>query len=119
MSLIDCPIQLLDRDDFRGIEKIKTITTTYMAASGLVGTVDGTEHVACLARFAIELMKTLKQSNEHSFNSFGLRVGINNGPVVTGVIGGAYKPHYDIWGNTVNIASRMDSTGCPGKIQVY
>ncbi|ESO86890.1 hypothetical protein LOTGIDRAFT_146023, partial [Lottia gigantea] len=55
--------------------------------------------------------------NEHSFNNFKMRVGINVGPVVAGVIG-ARKPHYDIWGNTVNVASRMDGTGIPNKIQV-
>jgi len=110
--------ELLDREEFRGIEKIKTISATYMAASGLFGKVEGTGHVAQLARFAIALMASLQQSNEHSFNNFELRVGLNCGPVVAGVIGGAFKPHYDIWGNTVNIASRMDSTGCPGKIQV-
>ena len=44
-------------------------------------------------------------------------IGINHGPVVAGVIG-AHKPQFDIWGNTVNVASRMDSTGTPGKIQV-
>ncbi|XP_051865877.1 adenylate cyclase type 2 [Pristis pectinata] len=55
--------------------------------------------------------------NKHSFNDFKLRIGINHGPVVAGVIG-ARKPQYDIWGNSVNVASRMDTTGVLGRIQV-
>ena len=55
--------------------------------------------------------------NDNSYNNFMLRVGMNLGAVVAGVIG-ARKPQYDIWGNTVNVASRMDSTGLPNHIQV-
>lgn len=59
----------------------------------------------------------LEDVNKHSFNSFGLRVGIACGPLIGGVIG-ARKPVFDVWGNTVNIASRMDSTGIMGHVQV-
>uniref|UniRef100_A0AAZ3NSN6 adenylate cyclase n=1 Tax=Oncorhynchus tshawytscha TaxID=74940 RepID=A0AAZ3NSN6_ONCTS len=70
-----------------------------------------------MVEFAIALIGKLDGINRHSFNSFRLRVGINHGPVIAGVIG-ARKPQYDIWGNTVNVASRMESTGELGKIQV-
>lgn len=67
--------------------------------------------------FALELKKALQSINEQSFNHFVLKLGINHGPITAGVIG-ARKPHYDIWGNTVNVASRMESTGKAGFIQV-
>ncbi|VDM64698.1 unnamed protein product [Angiostrongylus costaricensis] len=108
--------ELLDRDEFKCIEKIKTISTTYMAASGLCGKTEGNSHVVAVARFAQQLLDKIQAINEHSFNNFDLRIGINVGPVVAGVIG-LMKPHYDIWGNSVNVASRMDSSGVPGKIQ--
>ncbi|EYB90621.1 hypothetical protein Y032_0217g2396 [Ancylostoma ceylanicum] len=108
---------LLDRDEFKCIEKIKTISTTYMAASGLYGKTEDNSHVVAVARFAQALLVKIQAINEHSFNNFDLRIGINVGPVVAGVIG-LMKPHYDIWGNSVNVASRMDSSGVPGKIQV-
>ncbi|MBN3325473.1 ADCY5 cyclase, partial [Atractosteus spatula] len=109
-----------DEDQFRQLEKIKTIGSTYMAASGLNdSTYDkaGKTHIKALADYAMRLMDQMKYINEHSFNNFQMKIGLNIGPVVAGVIG-ARKPQYDIWGNTVNVASRMDSTGVPERIQV-
>uniref|UniRef100_A0A8C2D143 adenylate cyclase n=1 Tax=Cyprinus carpio TaxID=7962 RepID=A0A8C2D143_CYPCA len=115
--------ELMDKECYKDIEKIKTIGSTHMAAVGLVPTI-GTkekrstaEHLSTIADFAIEMFDVLDEINYQSYNDFVLRVGINVGPVVAGVIG-ARRPQYDIWGNTVNVASRMDSTGEPGKIQV-
>ncbi|KAG1653034.1 Adenylate cyclase type 2 [Nymphon striatum] len=116
--------QLLSKPKFSCIEKIKTIGSTYMAASGLQPGKDSskdrprTEHnVIILLEFGIALMSVLDQINKESFQRFRLRVGINHGPVIAGVVG-AQKPQYDIWGNTVNVASRMDSCGNVGKVQV-
>lgn len=117
--------ELLLKPKFSGVEKIKTIGSTYMAAAGLSAP-SGHEnqdlerkhvHIGVLVEFSMALMSKLDGINRHSFNSFRLRVGINHGPVIAGVIG-ARKPQYDIWGNTVNVASRMESTGELGKIQV-
>ncbi|XP_049477174.1 adenylate cyclase type 7 isoform X1 [Panthera uncia] len=117
--------ELLLKPKFSSVEKIKTIGSTYMAAVGL-SVPSGTEnqdlerqhaHIGIMVEFSIALMSKLDGINRHSFNSFRLRVGINHGPVIAGVIG-ARKPQYDIWGNTVNVASRMESTGELGKIQV-
>uniref|UniRef100_A0A5F9D9V4 adenylate cyclase n=1 Tax=Oryctolagus cuniculus TaxID=9986 RepID=A0A5F9D9V4_RABIT len=115
--------ELMDKDFYKDLEKIKTIGSTYMAAVGLAPTA-GTRakksiscHLSALADFAIEMFDVLDEINYQSYNDFVLRVGINVGPVVAGVIG-ARRPQYDIWGNTVNVASRMDSTGVQGRIQV-
>lgn len=70
-----------------------------------------------LLEFARALRTSIQNINENSYNNFITRIGINIGPVVAGVIG-ARKPQYDIWGNSVNVASRMDSTCMPGEIQV-
>lgn len=105
---------------FSFIEKIKSTGATYMAASGLTEqTCDLVDfkHVTSMADYALQLFNKIEEVNTHSFNNFRIRVGINIGPVVAGVIG-ARKPQYDIWGNAVNVASRMDSTGVLDKIQV-
>nr|P26770.1 RecName: Full=Adenylate cyclase type 4; AltName: Full=ATP pyrophosphate-lyase 4; AltName: Full=Adenylate cyclase type IV; AltName: Full=Adenylyl cyclase 4 [Rattus norvegicus]AAA40665.1 adenylyl cyclase type IV [Rattus norvegicus] len=118
--------ELLSKPKFSGVEKIKTIGSTYMAATGLNATPGqdtqqdaerSCSHLGTMVEFAVALGSKLGVINKHSFNNFRLRVGLNHGPVVAGVIG-AQKPQYDIWGNTVNVASRMESTGVLGKIQV-
>ncbi|XP_070407046.1 adenylate cyclase type 3 isoform X3 [Nothobranchius furzeri] len=123
---------LLDEPQFRCITKIKTIGSTYMAASGVTSDISNGytctkkeeqsdrerwQHLADLADFALAMKVTIMNINYQSFNNFMLRIGLNKGGVLAGVIG-ARKPHYDIWGNTVNVASRMESTGVMGNIQV-
>ncbi|XP_052751383.1 adenylate cyclase type 6 isoform X2 [Galleria mellonella] len=112
--------EILAEEQFKYIEKIKSTGATYMAASGLTAStrdLRGYRHVTAMADYALRLREQLQYVNEHSFNSFRIRIGINIGPVVAGVIG-ARKPQYDIWGNAVNVASRMDSTGLLDHIQV-
>uniref|UniRef100_UPI0037E90375 adenylate cyclase type 6-like n=1 Tax=Semicossyphus pulcher TaxID=241346 RepID=UPI0037E90375 len=112
--------EIISEERFRQLEKIKTIGSTYMAASGLNDSTydrEGRSHILALADYAMRLREQMKYINEHSFNNFQMKIGLNMGPVVAGVIG-ARKPQYDIWGNTVNVASRMDSTGVPDYIQV-
>ncbi|XP_057189424.1 adenylate cyclase type 8 isoform X1 [Triplophysa rosa] len=113
--------ELLGEERFQDIEKIKTIGSTYMAVSGLSPEKQQCEdkwgHLCALADFALALNESIQEINKHSFNNFQLRIGMAHGSVVAGVIG-AKKPQYDIWGKTVNLASRMDSTGVSGKIQL-
>ncbi|XP_072175471.1 adenylate cyclase type 3-like [Diadema setosum] len=117
---------LLNEPRFKNISKIKTINSTYMAASGMFPNpeeihyrddMERWQHLADLVDLAFALRSTLETINAQSFNNFMLKIGINHGPILAGVIG-AKKPHYDIWGNTVNVASRMESTGQAGHIQV-
>ncbi|KOC63427.1 Adenylate cyclase type 2 [Habropoda laboriosa] len=112
------------------IEKIKIAGTTYMAACGLdairrdsMRSTESDENytddvVKVMAKFAAEMMAVLDKLNAKSASEpHKLRIGISHGEVTAGVVG-AQKPLYDIWGDAVNMASRMDTTGVPGKIQV-
>jgi class 3 adenylate cyclase len=98
-----------------GIEKIKTVGDAYMAVCGLPQHVDN--HAERMVRMAIRMVHiTREHALEHRV-SMQLRIGINSGPVVAGVIGKS-KYIYDLWGDTVNLASRMESGGIAGAIQV-
>ncbi|MBP5706225.1 MAG: hypothetical protein J6W76_02990, partial [Spirochaetales bacterium] len=105
-----------ERAKKEGIEKIKTIGDAYMAASGFTQDRDndGAKKMLC---FANGLLKDVQKFNETSPIKVQIRVGINSGSLVAGVIGKT-KFIYDIWGDTVNVASRMESTGQPMKIHV-
>ena len=99
-----------------GIEKIKTIGDSYMAAAGLSPEGDN-EGAGQMIRFAQGLLEDVRAFNEASPVKLEIRLGINSGSLVAGVIGKT-KFIYDIWGDTVNVASRMESTGVPMKIHV-
>ncbi|MCR5187865.1 MAG: hypothetical protein K6C97_02930 [Treponema sp.] len=105
-----------ERAQREGIEKIKTIGDAYMAAAGLTQNQDNDGAVKMI-HFAQGLLDDVRAFNEHSNIKLLIRLGINSGPLVAGVIGKT-KFIYDIWGDTVNVASRMESTGLPMKIHV-
>lgn len=98
-----------------GLEKIKTIGDCYMMVGGLPNHRD--DHAHAVADASLEMLEALEYINEQNNLSLAMRVGVHSGPVVAGVIG-KIKFTYDIWGDTVNVASRMESSGMPGKIQI-
>lgn len=114
---------MLSETRFKDVEKIKTISSSFMAAAGLNEESRAMNkhkyaHLFALMEFAMELQQVVERFNDSIFNfSFVLNIGYNFGPVTAGVIG-TTKLLYDIWGDTVNIASRMYSTGEPDRIQV-
>ncbi|MBR6295343.1 MAG: hypothetical protein IKR40_02555 [Treponema sp.] len=105
-----------ERAQREGIEKIKTIGDAYMAATGLTQESDN-DGAAKMIHFAEGLLDDVRLFNESSPVKLQLRLGINSGSLVAGVIGKT-KFIYDIWGDTVNVASRMESTGLPMRIHV-
>ena len=117
VALLDQIFSAFDRvADEQGLEKIKTIGDAYMAAAGLPDPTPG--HLEATARAALamrEEIAALATSTGHTW--LAVRIGIDTGPAVAGVIG-RRKFIYDLWGDTVNTASRMESHGLPGQIQV-
>ncbi len=101
--------------DNRGLEKIKTIGDAYMAAAGLP--IPAADHVIRAAHMALDMMEALAVFNERKGYDLKMRIGINTGSVVAGVIG-KRKFIYDLWGDTVNIASRMESHGVAGQVHL-
>lgn len=97
------------------LEKIKTIGDAYMVVSGLPE--PRTDHAAAIASMALDMQKAISQVKSREGIQISMRIGINSGPVIAGVIG-TKKFIYDLWGDTVNVASRMESLGTPKSIQV-
>lgn len=98
-----------------GLEKIKTIGDAYMVVGGLPQAQEN--HAETIAQMALDMQAAVASFNAKNNHSFSLRIGINIGGVVAGVIG-LTKFSYDLWGDTVNVAHRMESNGIPGEIQV-
>ncbi|XP_071452721.1 adenylate cyclase type 9 [Hetaerina americana] len=114
--------ELLQRPEFSEVEKIKTIGSTFMAASGLNplrrSLSSSHRHLFQLIEFALAMQEVVADFNRYLLEfELILRIGYNHGDVTAGVIGTS-KLYYDIWGDAVNVASRMDSTGVNGRIQV-
>jgi guanylate cyclase len=98
-----------------GVEKIKTIGDSYMAAAG--APVGREDHAQAAIRLAIDMLDALADAQPAADAPLQLRIGLASGPVVGGVIG-RQRILFDLWGDTVNTASRMESSGLPGRIQV-
>jgi class 3 adenylate cyclase len=104
--------QLCERHD---LEKIKTIGDAYMVVGGLP--TPRADHADAIAQMALDMQQELTKFNDKHTTALSIRIGINTGPAIAGVIG-TKKFIYDLWGDAVNTASRMESHGLPGCIQV-
>lgn len=101
--------------DWYGLEKIKTIGDAYMIAGGLP--THHEDHAATVANMALDMLAATRGLGDDARGAVDIRIGIHSGPVVAGVIG-TRKFSYDIWGDTVNTAARLESHGMPGRIHV-
>jgi class 3 adenylate cyclase len=99
----------------RSLEKIKIIGDAYMVAGGIHS--HHSDHADAIAGLALDFQKQVQRFNQQYNTSFSIRIGVHTGPLVAGVIG--RKSHaYDVWGETVNTACRLEATGKPGEIQI-
>jgi len=98
-----------------GLEKIKTSGDGYVVVSGVP--VARSDHATALVQFALEMLQQAARIRDLHGRKLSIRIGIASGPVIAGVVG-TKKFFYDVWGDTVNVASRMESTGVPDRIQV-
>jgi class 3 adenylate cyclase/HAMP domain-containing protein len=98
-----------------GVQKIKTIGDAYLAVAGLPE--ERADHAEAAVRLATDMLDAIRRRKTRDGRPLQLRIGINSGPVIAGVIG-THQFAYDLWGDTVNTASRMESSGEPGRIQV-
>jgi len=116
MEILNQIFSTFDRlvDEFQ-LEKIKTIGDAYMVAAGVP--IPRSDHAEAVMEMAIAMRKSIRKFRRECGKPLQLRIGINTGAVVAGVIG-LKKFTYDLWGDAVNIASRMESQGLPGRIQV-
>ena len=107
--------QFDDLTETYGVEKIKTIGDSYMVVSGMP--VQREDHALTLFNLAKEMIKISAQFKDHNGNSIKLRIGINSGPAISGVIGKS-KFAFDVWGDTINTAARLESYGSPDCIHM-
>lgn len=101
--------------EHHGVEKIKTIGDAYMVATGLPQ--KSSRHAEQITDYAHSMIEVINNFNKKNGLDFSVRIGINSGPVIAGVVG-KKKYSYDLWGDTVNVASRMESSGSPGEIHL-
>jgi adenylate cyclase len=118
-ELDNCFMAFDDIIEKHGLEKIKTIGDAYMCAGGVP--VSDANHVFNMVEASLEMQEFVRRNNQKQIDAglipWEIRIGINVGPVVAGVVG-KKKYAYDIWGSTVNIASRMESNGMPGQVNI-
>jgi adenylate cyclase len=98
-----------------GLEKIKTTGDNYMVVSGVPAA--RPDHAAAAIRLGVDMLDAAGRMQDPNGRTVSIRIGIASGPVVAGVVG-TKKFFYDVWGDAVNVASRMESTGVPGRIQI-
>jgi adenylate cyclase len=116
VSLLNDLFSRFDRiADVHGLEKIKTIGDSYLVVGGLPDV--RPNHAEAVAEMALEMLIALEDLNRERGINLALRIGMNSGPVVAGVIG-RKKFTYDLWGATVNLAQRMQSSGLPNRVHL-